>query len=76
QVLEKAKELHPGTVVMILTGLGDLASAIDAFRLGVDDYLLKPLMLEELHFRVDDCIKKFEDKKKIKEDEEKTAPLI
>jgi two-component system sensor histidine kinase/response regulator len=71
QVLEKAKELHPGTVVMILTGLGDLASAIDAFRLGVDDYLLKPLMLEELHFRVEDCLKKFEDKRKIKEDEEK-----
>ena len=71
QVLEKAKELYPGTMVMILTGLGDLASAINAFRLGVDDYLLKPLMLEELHFRVEDCIKKFEDKKKIKEDEEK-----
>ncbi|MEE8552051.1 MAG: response regulator [Desulfobacterales bacterium] len=71
QVLEKAKELYPETMVMILTGLGDLSSAINAFRLGVDDYLLKPLMLEELHFRVEDCLKKFEDKKKIKLDEGK-----
>jgi PAS domain S-box-containing protein len=71
QVLEKAKELYPETMVMILTGLGDLASAIDAFRLGVDDYLLKPLMLEELHFRVEDCLRKYEDKNKIKQDEEK-----
>ncbi|MES0446582.1 MAG: response regulator [Desulfobacterales bacterium] len=71
QVLEKAKELYPESMVMILTGLGDLSSAIDAFRLGVDDYLLKPLMLEELHFRVEDCLKKFEDKKKIKQDGEK-----
>ena len=71
QVLEKAKELYPETMVMILTGLGDLSSVINAFRLGVDDYLLKPLMLEELHFRVEDCLKKFEDKKKIKQDEKK-----
>jgi len=71
QVLEKAKELYPESMVIILTGLGDLSSAIDAFRLGVDDYLLKPLMLKELHFRVEDCLKKFEDKKKIKQDEEK-----
>ena len=49
QVLEKAKELYPESMVMILTGIGDLSYAIDAFRLAVDDYLLKPLMLEELH---------------------------
>ena len=70
QVLEKTKELYPETMVIILTGLGDMTSAINAFRLGVDDYLLKPLRLEELYFRVEHCLEKLENKKKIKQAEE------
>ncbi len=70
QVLEKAKELYPETMVIILTGFGNMTSAINAFRLGVDDYLLKPLRLEELYFRVENSLEKRENKKKIKQAEE------
>jgi len=41
-VLKEAKKLNPETGAIILTGYGDMASTIEALRLGADDYLLKP----------------------------------
>lgn len=58
QVLEGVKEHNPETAVIILTGYGDLTSAIDALRLGADDYLLKPCDLNELLFRMSKCFEK------------------
>jgi two-component system chemotaxis family response regulator WspR len=60
QVLEKTKKMNPETVVMIFTSDGDLLPAIEALRLGVDDYMLKSTITEELHFRVKHCLKKLE----------------
>jgi DNA-binding NtrC family response regulator len=36
------------TSVVLLTGFGDMDSAIDAFRAGAFDYLLKPIKVKEL----------------------------
>jgi len=58
QVLEGVKAKSPETGVIILTGYGDLTSAIDALRLGADDYLLKPCDLNELLFRMNKCLEK------------------
>lgn len=58
QVLEAVKANNPDTAVIILTGYGDLTSAIDALRLGADDYLLKPCDLNELLFRMHKCLEK------------------
>ena len=58
QVLEAVKANNPETAVIILTGYGDLTSAIDALRLGADDYLLKPCDLNELLFRMHKCLEK------------------
>ncbi len=65
-VLREVKRVSPETMVMILTGYGDLQSAISAIRAGVDDYLLKSCDSEELLFRVSKCLEKCELKKKIK----------
>jgi len=65
-VLKKAKELNPESIVIILTGYGDLISAIGALRLNADDYLLKPCEPEELSFRISSCLEKLELKRKIK----------
>ena len=46
-VLKKAKKIDAEMMVMVLTGFGDMNSAIDALRLGADDYMLKPCELEE-----------------------------
>jgi DNA-binding NtrC family response regulator len=52
ELLKKAKELKPDLAICLITGYADLASAIEALRLGADDYLVKPCELEELLFRV------------------------
>lgn len=65
-VLKKAKEINPEIMVIILTGFGDLISAIEALRLDADDYLLKPCEPEELSFRISSCLEKLELKRKVK----------
>ncbi len=58
QILEAVKAKNPEIAVIILTGYGELTSAIDALRLGADDYLLKPCDLNELLFRMNKCLEK------------------
>lgn len=48
EVLRQAKEMRPEIGVFILTGYGDINSAIQSLQLGADDYLLKPCDLDEL----------------------------
>jgi PAS domain S-box-containing protein len=57
-VLEAVKKHFPQTSVIILTGYGDLRSAIDALRLGADDFSLKPCEVNELVFRIRRCLEK------------------
>lgn len=42
QVLEHAKEVNPGVVVIIITGYGSIESAIAAVKRGAYDYIEKP----------------------------------
>lgn len=65
-VLKKAKEIHPETIVIILTGYGNMNSAIAALRLDADDYLLKPCEPEEMYFRLSRCLQKRELDRKVK----------
>lgn len=57
-VLKAAKERDPQTMVMVLTGHGDMASAIDALRHEADDYVLKPCDSDEMFFRAHACLRK------------------
>ncbi len=65
-VLKRSKEINPETMVIILTGFGDMSSAIEALRFGADDYMIKPCEPEDLYFRISRCIEKLELKRKIK----------
>ena len=65
-VLKRAKEINPETSVMILTGFGGMASAIEALRSDADDYILKPCEPEEMYFRASKCLEKLELKRKLK----------
>ena len=47
-VLEQAKRLYPDTGVIILTGFGDISTAVQALKLGADDYLQKPCDMDDL----------------------------
>lgn len=66
KVLKGTKRNSPTTSVIILTGYGDLTSAVDALRLGADDYLLKPCDNNELLFRISRCFEKQELQKTIR----------
>lgn len=65
-VLAEAKKQNPDIGSIILTGYGDMTSAIEALRLGADDYLLKPCDTEELLLRTSRCLKNREAHQKVK----------
>jgi DNA-binding response OmpR family regulator len=58
EVLKQAKKGENNSSVFILTGYGELDSAVSALRAGADDYLLKPYNHEELLVRVARTFKK------------------
>jgi DNA-binding NtrC family response regulator len=64
KVLERAKQLHPETKVIVTTGNPDLQYAIEALRLHADDYILKPYSIHWLVKRVSDCFGEFGNRKK------------
>jgi DNA-binding NtrC family response regulator len=60
QVLRRSKEIDATIMVIILTGFGDMLSAIEALRNQADDYMLKPCESAEMFFRVERCLEKLE----------------
>ena len=47
-VVRALVELDPATVVVVLTGYGSIANALDAVRLGAAHYLTKPADVDEI----------------------------
>ncbi len=48
ELLREVTKKHPGLAVVMLTGYGTVESAVEALRLGACDYLVKPLVDDEL----------------------------
>jgi DNA-binding NtrC family response regulator len=65
-VLREAKERDPDACVVIVSGYCDVDSAIDALRLGAEDYLAKPFDYDELLLRVARCAEKRDLRRKLK----------
>lgn len=42
------KRLHPDARLIVLTGYGSIPNAMEAVRLGADDYLLKPASADQI----------------------------
>jgi two-component system response regulator PilR (NtrC family) len=57
QVLERARQVSPGTPVILLTAYASTESAIQALKLGAFDYILKPFDVEELKHTVRRALK-------------------
>ena len=58
QALEKIKERFSLIEVMILTGYADPKTAIRVMELGAFDYLVKPVAINELLYRLQDAHRK------------------
>jgi len=52
QFLKKAKEKSPDIELIIMTGLQDVKTAIEALRLGAYDYIIKPFPIEEIKIAI------------------------
>ena len=52
EVLKRVKEAEPTVAVLLITAFGSVESAVQAMKVGADDYLAKPVDLYELRRRV------------------------
>ncbi len=48
ELLAKIKEIRPETMVIMMTAYGTVKTAVKAMKLGAEDYLSKPIDVEEL----------------------------
>jgi two-component system, NtrC family, response regulator len=48
EVLRKVKSISSGMEVIMITGYGDIQSAVDSLKLGARDYVTKPFKLDDL----------------------------
>ena len=55
-LLEKARAKYPDLHCILLTAYGEFEYAKTAFRLGVDNYLLKPIQLSELTATIENTV--------------------
>jgi response regulator RpfG family c-di-GMP phosphodiesterase len=51
-ILQTTREKHPNTSVIMMAGIELMPSQTNIFKLGADDYIFRPLQVEELMFRV------------------------
>ena len=55
-LLEAVREQYPTLPVIMLTGVQDVTTPVQAFRLGAMDYLQKPFQAEELRAAIDNAL--------------------
>jgi len=55
-LLEYVASHSPGSAFLMMTGHASLSTAVNAFRNGVQDYMIKPFSLEELKAKVESIV--------------------
>lgn len=48
ELLERLQQLSPGTSVVLITAFATVENAVEAFQRGAHDYLMKPIILDEV----------------------------
>src|SRR5215470_16815840 len=51
-VLRRAREVSPQTLVLVMTAHGSVDTAVEALRTGATDYILKPVVFDDLLAKV------------------------
>jgi DNA-binding NtrC family response regulator len=58
QALREIKQRHPMVEVIMLTGHASMEAAIQGMELGAFDYLMKPIDIDELIYKIQDAYQK------------------
>lgn len=56
QLLEQVKQLHPETLVILMTAYSTTAQAVEAMKLGAYDYIVKPFNNEDIRLTIKKAI--------------------
>lgn len=57
-ILQDIVPAHPDLGIIMVTGTTDIEVALDCLRRGADDYLIKPVLLEQFNYTVQNTLKK------------------
>jgi DNA-binding NtrC family response regulator len=76
EVLEASRGIDPEVGLLMVTGHGSVESAVDAMKRGADDYLTKPVHLEELRERTSAIIEKRRLSRRVDELESRLGQLF
>jgi ActR/RegA family two-component response regulator len=77
EVIKRVKQEKPETEIIVITGYGTTATAVEAMKLGVHDFLPKPFSEDQIKTAIDEALKEHAEKpveavtKRAKTEEEK-----
>jgi DNA-binding NtrC family response regulator len=52
ELLERLRKISPETFVLLITAYATVENAVEAFQRGAHDYLMKPILLDEVHKKI------------------------
>ena len=58
ELLGRIRQMHPATMVVVMTAYGTVKNAVRAMKLGAEDYLAKPVDVEELELVVERALER------------------
>lgn len=64
EMIQRIKLIQPGAAIVIITGYSDVKTAIETFKHGASDYVVKPLYPDEILITIKDALEKKEEKAK------------
>src|SRR6266481_6424035 len=66
EVLSSLKTIYPALPIIILSGIGQIKTVVEAMKMGASDYLTKPFEEEALELAVQNAIEKHRLKEEVK----------
>jgi DNA-binding NtrC family response regulator len=66
EVLANVKAIHPSIPIIILSGIGQIKTVVEAMKMGASDYLTKPFEEEALELAISNAIEKERLKEEVK----------
>jgi DNA-binding response OmpR family regulator len=76
EVMKQIKQISPQTVVIIITAYGTAENAVEAMKMGADDYLTKPFTMDKLENAINEIYRQRTGTGTITPPAPKTEPVV